>query len=179
MGQHIDQIIIAARRGFGYAEKLAADITPEIFASKPRFRDAGREVVVDCNHPAFVYGHLSLYPARLMGFLGLDTAPVAFPSAWPDLFKAGVECRDDPEGTIYPKKSEIMPIFARGYAALFDAMGKLDDAVITTPHPDETIRAKFFPTLGVALAFMPIGHVMMHMGQVSTWRRCFGLPGVM
>lgn len=179
MGQSIDQIVLAARRGFGYAEKLSSDVKPENFARKPRFRDAGKEVVVDCNHPAFVFGHLSLYPARLYGFLGLDPAPVAVPAAWADLFKAGVECKDDPEGTIYPKKDAILAAFTNGYTKLFDALGKLDDSVLAQPHPDENIRAKFFPTLGAALVFMANNHVMMHAGQISTWRRCFGLPGVM
>ena len=179
MGQSIDQIILAARRGLGYAEKLAADIKPDLFARKPRFRDSGKDVLVDCNHPAFVFGHLSLYPARIYGFLALDPAPVAVPPHWADLFKAGVECKDDPEGTIYPKKDAIMNAFSAGYAKLLDVMATLDDAVLAKPNPDENIRAKFFPTLGAALVFMPNNHVMMHAGQISTWRRCVGLPGIM
>jgi hypothetical protein len=179
MGQAIDQIILAARRGIGYADKLAAGVKPEIFARKPRFRDNGKEVIIDCNHPAFVFGHLALYPARLYGLLGLDPAPVAVPAPWTDLFKAGVECKDDPEGSIYPKKDAIMTAFTNGYSRLFDALAKLDDAVLAQPHPDEQVRAKYFPTLGAALIFMPNNHVMMHAGQISTWRRCFGLPGVM
>ena len=178
MGQAIDQIILAGRRGVGYGEKLAADVKQDIFARKPRFRDAGKEVVIDCNHPAFVYGHLSLYPARLMGFLSLDAAKVAVPATWSDLFKAGVDCKDDPEGTIYPKKDEIMAAFVKGYATLFDSMASLDDSILSTPHPDENIRAKFFPTLGAALVFMSTSHVLMHSGQISTWRRCFGMPGI-
>lgn len=179
MGQYIEQIITAARRSLAYADKLAADVKPEIFARKPRFRSAAGEVIVDCNHPAFVYGHLSLYPARLMGFMAVDTAPVAAPAHYGDLFKAGLECKDDPEGKIYPKREEILAYFTRGYHGLLETLAKSGDELLLKPHPDEQIRAKFFPTLGTAMVFMTNNHVSMHMGQISTWRRCFGLPGVM
>jgi hypothetical protein len=178
MGQAIDQIILAGRKGVGYAEKLGSDVKQEIFATKPRFRDAGKEVVIDCNHPAFVFGHLALYPARLMGFLSLDASKVTVPAHWSDILKAGVECKDDPEGTIYPKKDEVMAAFSKGYSALFDAMASLDDSIMSMPHPDEKIRANFFPTNGAAMVFMATSHVLMHAGQISTWRRCFGMPGL-
>jgi hypothetical protein len=179
MGQHIEQIITAARRGLAYADKLAADIKPDIFARKPRFHTIAGEKVIDCNHPAFVFGHLSLYPARLLGFMGIDAATVATPAHYPDLFKAGVDCKDDAEGRIYPAKSEIMAAFDRGYAGVLQVLSQTDDSVLLKPHPDEQIRAKFFPTLGTALVFMTNNHVAMHMGQISTWRRCFGLPSAM
>lgn len=178
MGQAIDQIILAGRKGVGYAEKLASDVKPEIFARKPRFRDAGKDTVVDCNHPAFVYGHLALYPARLMGFLSLDATKVPVPGHWSDLLKAGVDCKDDPEGTIYPKKDEVLGTFLKNYATLFDSMAALDDSIMSMPHPDENVRAKFLPTIGSAMTFMMTSHVLMHAGQISTWRRCFGMPGL-
>jgi hypothetical protein len=179
MGQAIDQIITAARRAFGYAEKVAADIPAEKFARKPRFAGHGGEVVVDCNHPAFVYGHLSLYPARLGGFLGFNVAPVVVPTAWMDLFKAGAACLDDPSGTIYPGGVEILTAFSKGYAWLFAEMAGLSDEVLAKPHPDENVRAKFFPTLGAAMVFMTNSHVMVHAGQISTWRRCVGMGSAM
>jgi hypothetical protein len=179
MGHAIDQIILAGRRGVGYAEKVASDIKPELFARKPRFRDGGKETVIDCNHPAFVFGHLALYPARMLGFLNIDAASVATPGHWPDLFKAGVDCKDDPEGLIYPNKDEIMAAFLKGYSTLFDTLAKVDDSVLSQPHPDENIRTKFFPTIGAALVFMCTSHVAMHAGQISTWRRCYGMPSAM
>jgi hypothetical protein len=33
-----------------------------------------------------------------------------------------------------------------------------------------------FPTVGAMLAFYMDGHVLMHMGQVSAWRRMQGMP---
>ena len=33
-----------------------------------------------------------------------------------------------------------------------------------------------FPTVGAAINFYLTGHVMMHAGQISAWRRCMGMP---
>ena len=35
---------------------------------------------------------------------------------------------------------------------------------------------ELFPTLGAVVAFYLAGHVMNHLGQLSAWRRCIGLP---
>lgn len=178
MGQVFEQLIIAARRGLGLAEKMLVGVTPQTFARKPRFETTAGTKIIDCNHPAFVYGHLSLYPARLLTLAGLDPAPVAAPAEFTDLFKAGVECKDDPEGTFYPSMDTITRTFYKGHDEAFDRISVLDDAVLQHPTPDERYR-QHFPTVGVALTFMLTSHFMLHMGQVSTWRRCFGLPSAM
>jgi folate-binding protein YgfZ len=54
----------------------------------------------------------------------------------------------------------------------------LDDAVFARENPNEKVRSRF-PTVGTAIAFMLTSHVMMHFGQVSAWRRCYGLPSAM
>jgi hypothetical protein len=33
-----------------------------------------------------------------------------------------------------------------------------------------------FPTIGAAINFYLIGHVQVHLGQISAWRRGMGLP---
>lgn len=179
MGACFEQIAVAARRGLGYAERLAVDVPADIFAAKPRFTDAGKQIEIDCNHPAFVFGHLGLYPARVCGFVNLDGASIAAPAAWSDLFKAGAPCRDDRARTIYPAKEQIMSHFQNSYTFLIDRLPSLDDSLLTLPHPDPVVREKYFPTIGMAVIFMLTSHVMVHSGQISTWRRCFGLPGIM
>lgn len=178
MGQILEQLVAAAKRGRGLSEKMLVGVTPQTFARKPRFETSAGTKVIDCNHPAFVYGHLSLYPARFFALTELDPSPVAPPTEFPDLFKAGVECKDDPEGRIYPAMDTITQAFFRSHDAAFERLAKLDDSVLQKTTPDERYRPSF-PTVGIALTFMMTGHIMMHMGQVSTWRRCFGLPSAM
>jgi len=178
MGQVLEQLIVAARRGRGLSEKMLVGVTEQIFARKPRFETNSGTKIIDCNHPAFVYGHLSLYPARWLSLAGADPAPAATPPEFTDLFKAGTECKDDPDGRIYPSMERITKVFYHGHDAALDRIATLDDSILQTPTPDERYR-QHFPTVGVALTFMMTSHFMMHMGQVSTWRRCFGLPSAM
>lgn len=178
MGQAFERIVVASRRGRMLAEKMLVGVTVQTFARKPRFETTSGTKVIDCNHPAFVFGHLSLYPARYYTLLELDPAPVTAPAEFTDLFKAGVECKDDPEGRIYPAMDAITKAFFSGHDAAYEKLLTLDDSALERATPDERYRASF-PTVGIALTFMLNSHIMMHMGQVSTWRRCFGLPSAM
>ncbi|MCC6676336.1 MAG: DinB family protein [Phycisphaerales bacterium] len=168
----------AGRFGRGYAKILLAGIEPGRFARKPRFETSAGVKVVDTNHPAFIFGHLSLYPARLFTLLGADAKSVEAPAAWGDLFKAGAACRDDVDGTIYPAMEAITTRFFSAYEAAVEHVKSVPDDVLARVNPNEQARDRF-PTIGVLVNFYLNGHVMMHMGQVSAWRRCVGLPSAM
>lgn len=58
----------SCRLSMGYAERLLKNIPAERFG---RLATVGDEVV-QSNHPAFIYGHLSLYPSRIVAELGRD-----------------------------------------------------------------------------------------------------------
>ena len=44
------------------------------------------------------------------------------------------------------------------------------------PNPTAGRARELFPTIGAVVAFYLAGHVLNHLGQLSTWRRCIGLP---
>lgn len=176
MGKFTKMMVATAQRSQGFAEKAAADVPAEKFARKPAF-DRG-ETIVDCNHPAFVYGHLALYPARIAAMLGLDAKAVAAPAGFEELFKAGVECRDDTGGNIYPSKEAILAAFKHNYAKVLEMVAEMPDERLDAETAEERYRA-IFPQVGAMANFMLNNHVMMHLGQVSTWRRCMGLKSVM
>lgn len=178
MGQVLNMMIDSSRRCRGYAEKLMVGIRPEQAARKPHFESAGALRVVDTNHPTFCFGHLSLYPAKMLALAGVDASVVAAPAGWAELFSAGVACQDDPEGKIYPAFAEVSGAFLKNMDAAYAALAKVDDAVLATPANNERYR-EFLSTTGIALNFVLNAHVMVHAGQVSAWRRCFGLPGVL
>lgn len=157
----------SGKMGRMYAERLLKDMTPANFARKPVF--AGH--TIDCNHPAFVYGHLSIYPQRVLTLLGEDPAPAAVPASYNDLFKNGAECKDDPAGSIYPPMKELTEAFFRTMDAALAAMNRADPALADKPLPE----GSFFPLVGPAISFYTNSHVQMHLGQISTWRRCVGL----
>jgi len=174
MGVFADSLIAPVKMSLGLSELMLKGVTPQIFARKPVI--AGK--VIEANHAAFNFGHLALYPSRWLTSVGLDGANLAPPAGFEDLFAAGKECRDDPEGTIYPSMDVIMNAYLTSHRGAMTALSGIDDAVFTKPNPREAARDRL-PTVGAAMIFYTSSHIMMHLGQVSTWRRCFGLGPVM
>jgi len=170
MAEFAQIIVAAAKVSRGYAERLLAGVTAQQFARKPVFGPT----TVSCNHPAWVYGHLATYPAKMAAMVGMDPAGMAAPVGFEELFKDGTECKDDPQGVIYPGMGVVTAAFFKAHDALYETLGGVDDAKLLAETPDEKARARF-PRVGARLLFMCNNHVMMHMGQISTWRRCMGL----
>ena len=156
-----------------YAERLSKGITPEMAARKPSWGYEGAEI--DCNHATFCYGHLAIYPARIFTLAGKDAKVVAVDPKFEALFKAGATCVDDPHASVYPHWEKVASMFFHGYDKAIEVAAKMDDKLLATAHPDPAVRERF-PTIGAATNFLLNNHVMMHLGQVSTWRRAMGLP---
>lgn len=171
MGQIGELIVQASRRVRHHAELLLKGIEPRVFASRPRVGGT----VIETNHPAFIFGHLSLYPATVLKMLELDASAATPPARWSELFAPGRPCEDDPGGTIYPPKDELTGTFFRVLEAAQERVCTAEDAAFTKLTPDERYRT-FFPTVGAAALSMLNNHMSFHLGQVSAWRRCMGLP---
>jgi len=162
-------MIDLARVGLGYADSLVADVKPEAFARKPEG--------VDTNTPAFIFGHLALYPDKILERLG--RSDLAEPDGgYIELFEAGQPCLDDPDGSKYPPMDEILGKFRDRHRVLLDALAEIDPAEFDKPNPNEQSRDRF-PTVGHIVTFLLTSHIMMHLGQLSAWRRCMGLGAVM
>lgn len=170
-----DLLTITTGRTMGLAKGLLGGIDAKHFARQPQADGK----TVDTNHPAFVYGHLALYPARVLGMLGMDAADIACPESYNTLFAAGVKCEDDPTGTKYPPMAEIVAKFDAAYARLIEVVKGVDDAALTAPIQGNDRYREIFGTVGGAASFMMHDHLMFHLGQVSAWRRMMGLGSVM
>lgn len=169
MSQLATAIHQSLQLSLGYAERLLTDITADQFA---RFATPGGETVVS-NHGAFVYGHLSLYPSRILTQLGLETTPV--PAKFEELFSKDATCTDDPEGDIYPAMEEITSAVFDGYKSAGQAIVEASDETLQQPNPGSGRIVELFPTLGSMHNFYVGGHMMIHLGQMSAWRRMLGL----
>ncbi|MDX2130629.1 MAG: DinB family protein [Planctomycetota bacterium] len=167
-------MLTPAQRARDYTDRLVQGIRPEQAARKP----VGREGVIDTNHPVFVFGHLSLYGARVLTLVGKDPAPAATPETWEALFKAGAPCHDDPSGAIYPAFGEIVTRYFEITDAMHAGVRDTPDDVLLRENPNEAQRARF-ALVGHLVNFLINSHVMMHAGQVSAWRRCMGLASAM
>jgi hypothetical protein len=175
MGSFANEIVRVAGPSLWMGQQLLKDVKPAIFARKPLA--AGKSI--DTNHPAFVYGHLSLYPAKLMQAMDLDPSSGAVPPAYAELFEAGKQCHDDPNGQIYPPMEEVTGNFFRAYNAVVEGIKTLPDETFARPTPGEGRMKEMFPQVGGFLLFMLGSHPMLHLGQVSAWRRFYGLGPVM
>jgi len=165
-------IAAGAKLGQMYAERVLEGVKQENYA---RFAAPGG-AVVKSNHAAFVLGHLSLYPIRTMQCLNLPVGPTQFPASYEALFKFGVECQDDPDGRIYPPLAELRAMFFDAYKAAIAAIESAADEPFDAVNPAEGRLRELLPTVGAALNFYLIGHVQVHLGQLSAWRRAMGLP---
>lgn len=152
-----------------YAERLLNGIPAERFA---RFATPGGVVVVS-NHPAFIYGHLSLYAPRVLQHV--DHPAPAVPDSFELAFSKNAVCRDDPDGDLYPPMDDVVAFFREGYRMAIGALRNAPDDVFDRPNPAEGPMRAAFPTIGSMHGFYCGGHMMMHLGQLSAWRRMEGL----
>lgn len=152
-----------------YAERLLKDVPADRFA---RFAAPGGQPV-NSNHGAFVYGHLSLYGPQILNQLGQDAPPI--PASFQEHFSKDAKCVDDADGSIYPGMDQITSFCFEVYRAALESLKTADDAVFQQPNPAGGRMTELFPTIGSLQNFYVGGHFMIHMGQVSAWRRMLGL----
>lgn len=158
-----DTLVAPARMSVTYAEALCKDIPAEKFGHMPHAK---------MNHPAFNLGHLSLYPDRLLTMLGQESFAAPKPG-WDLLFKAGVECVED-DGR-YPGKDEIFSYYLDRYRTVLDVLPNVPEEIFARENPAEGRFRELFPTLANVATFMVTSHPMMHLGQISAWRRAMGM----
>ncbi len=161
-------IVPPTRMALGLFEKMVREIPAEKFARKPEG--------VNTNHPAWILGHLSIYPDYVMELVGKPELASPNP-AITELCKDGTECKDDAQGSIYPPKDELIELFLTRMNAALDAIEQTDDA--TMAGPNTLFGQEAMPTVGGLLNFLTAHHMMMHMGQTSAWRRMMGMGSVM
>jgi hypothetical protein len=160
-------IIDPARLVQRYGQALLKDIKPSDFARKP----GG----VDMNTPAWNYGHLSIYPDRAL-FTLIGRPELAKPIAGhEEMFSAKSKCQDDPAGTIYPPMEVIVQRYTERYDAFLRVLEETPDSALVKPLPDDHAFKDRFSSVAGVMNFMLSAHIMSHLGQVSAWRRNFGL----
>jgi hypothetical protein len=70
---------------------------------------------------------------------------------------------------------EITSFFFEGHRMLAGALRGTRDETFEQANPAEGRMKQLFPTLGSVQTFYCGGHMMMHLGQMSAWRRMEGL----
>ena len=168
MSAHAATIVGPARLTRHYGEALLKGIRAEDFARLAKG--------VASNHPAWAYGHLAIYPDMAI-FPLIGRADLVEPfDDFRALFGARTtECRDDPDGSIYPAMEAITARYFKRTDAALAVVAELDEAALAAPAPADHFLADRISNIGGILNFMLNDHAMLHFGQVSAWRRAMGL----
>jgi hypothetical protein len=159
-------VVPSAELLLGYADQLVKTAPAETFAKMP---------MKDVNSAAFNIGHLAIYGDRICSMLGREDLVTPLPFS-ADLFKAGAPCLDQPG--LYPEKDVLVATFFERQRRAIDAMRGAGESALRAENPAAGRFKEMFPTVGGAVAFLLSGHVAMHLGQVSAWRRVMGLGSV-
>ena len=142
-----------------YAQELVKTIPAERFCEMP---------TEGMNHPAFCIGHLAIYSNRVLELIGCADRKIVMPFT-DEHFKNGAPCVAQ-DGR-YPSKQVLCDTFFAGWKTVLTALPTVEDSVFAGEHPAEGRFKELFPTIGDVTNFLGGGHNMMHLGQISTWRR--------
>lgn len=144
-----------------YCRMLVEDIADERLAEQP---------LPGVNHPAWILGHLAFSADRACSLLD---APKELPATWTPLFGPG--SKPSASRIDYASKDELLRAVEQGFERLRQTI------VTATPEqfakPSTNPRTKnALPSIKDGVAFLLTGHLGVHLGQFSTWRRMIGMP---
>ena len=145
----------------GYCRTLVGDIADERMAEQP---------LAGVNHPAWILGHLAFTADATLGKLG---AHKALPAEWATLFSAG--SKPSAQRGLYPSKDDLLPAVEQGYQQLRQKAATANPEQLSRPTTNPVTK-QTLPTLKDMVAFLLSGHMGVHLGQLSSWRRMIGLP---
>jgi hypothetical protein len=157
-------VVYAWDNQLNYALALLADLTDEQMVLRP----GG-----NMNHPAWIVGHVSLYHPATVALLKGE----AFEDPKENVLFgfAGQGPVDDIAA--YGGKQAIVDRFAAGHEQVAQSLLNAKPGDFTRP-PSLPRWAAAYPTVEFMLPDLLVFHESMHIGQISTWRRAAGLPGV-
>jgi hypothetical protein len=144
-----------------YCRMLVGDILDERMAEQP---------LVGINHPAWILGHLAWTADGSLAMLG---APKTLPTEWATLFGAG--SKPSAERGVYPSKDNLLRAVEQGYQQVRQRAASAGPEQLSRPTTSPRVK-EALPTLNEMVAFLLSGHMGVHLGQLSSWRRMIGLP---
>src|SRR5262245_7685562 len=146
-----------------FAKKAMADVDEAKLQHQP---------APGLNTPAWIIGHLCVvadFGARLLGM------PMTCPKEWHASYGLG---SDPAKPAVTPTKAELMACLEAQHARLSEAVSQATPEQLAAGHPVEIVKAAF-PTVGDLLLHLMSSHPMLHLGQLSAWRRLMGLGSVL
>lgn len=160
MKQHLQHTI---RTATTFAHELVDPLEPEQMHVMPAVNGG-----VPLNPPAWIVGHLVVTLGDLAKRLGQS---VALPVGWQERF--GNSSIPATGAEDYPPKDELLRRLDDVATAIDRGLDDLPEERLAEPMPEQF--RKMVPTLGDEVAFTGILHAAIHIGQLTSWRRCMGI----
>lgn len=160
----IDKTVLHSyHEGIGFLKILLDGIDSDKLTHQPK---------PGMNHPVWIVGHL----VESMTFLALMAGgSYQSPQGWSKLF--GMKSKPVDDASVYPAMPELLAELDKAIAALEPGLSRIGADALAAQTPDEGFR-QMMPTIGEGLTFMLTGHLWMHVGQLSAWRRACGMPAL-
>ena len=106
-------------------------------------------------------------------FWELLGAEKQLPAAWIPLFSPGSQ--PSASRSSYPSKDELVRAVEQGFERFRDMAAAATPGQLAQPTTNPRMKDAL-PTVKDGVAFLLTGHMGVHLGQLSSWRRMFGLP---
>ncbi len=155
--QNVNQMLLR------YCHMLIKDVADDRMTEQP---------LPDVNHPAWILGHLAFSTDRGRSLLGAEKR---LPTEWTTLFGPG--SKTVVTRSTYPTKGELVLAVDEGFQHLRFAITATADELFAQPSTNPFSK-DILPTIKDAIAFLLTGHLGVHLGQLSMWRRMIGLPAM-
>jgi hypothetical protein len=144
-----------------YLRMLVAEVADERITEQP---------LPGVNHPAWILGHLAYSADGGRALLGAEKK---LPATWTTHYGPGSKCsglRSD-----YPSKDDLVNAVCDGFERLREEAAAATGQQLSKPSANPRMKDAL-PTIKDGVAFLLTGHLGVHLGQLSTWRRMIGLP---
>lgn len=145
----------------GYCRMMTSDLPDDRFTEQP---------MPGVNHPAWILGHLTLTADRACALLGGSSQ---LPTEWTELFGMGSKLASD--RSRYPSKDELLAKLEQTHLRLQELVAAAGPEQWAKPSTNPRTK-QHLPTVKDGITFLLTGHLGVHLGQLSTWRRMIGLP---
>lgn len=144
-----------------HCQMLVGDIADERMTEQPH---AG------VNHPAWILGHLAWAADGALAMLG---AQKLLPEEWKTLFASG--SKPSASRATYPSKDELLRAIEEGYLQARQKAAAATPEQLSRPTTSPRLK-QTLPTFKEMVTFLLTGHMGVHLGQLSSWRRMLDLP---
>jgi len=147
----------------GYCQMLVGDIADERLAEQP---------LAGVNHPAWILGHLAYSADGAATLLG---GQKSLSREW--LVKFGRGSKLSSVRSDYPSKAELVATLERTFEHARQLAAAATPEQLAAPHRN-AFFADALPHVADLCSFLLTGHLSLHLGQLSSWRRMIGLPAL-